>query len=923
MKALENFSNFFRKKKPTNADESLEQKAADGDVEGESALQNIKLKFDEIESLKSEASESKNKNNKSKINRKIQTLKNQFKKEFKLDYKSDFDKITQNYFNNSESKPDSGSALGAASEDNLEEPLVEGADLNDQEEKNEVKPDLEPGPEWNYRRHLENLKIEKGGIQKGKYQMIENVSLELEKELNNITDSLVVEKLDNNLEANLKDLALKTGLKEEEIKEIYRTEENNLISEAKEEINKNSSRWGRVSLAVGKSVGYILATTSTVATLGLGVGASMSFIAAIRILDRVVTEKRLKKSLDAKVKEIKMSKTETDKAAIQNRLAAAISLKKKIEIGKVNLDDKGERTKLIDEYIEEQRRSGLIQLDPDKVMERKDQIIRAVEGLDDIDKSNAAREEKMNKKGLFDKMKKLEDLVSGKSTREKVVSTAVFVGLGIAAREVPGIRLAMAAYAGYRLGALIGDHVVKNDAIPEYIGESNSKNNYNIIRKKLLDHNFQKNNPEEYLKLKQRADVYENEKARVSLEALNKSFEKKLQVDKFYQKNDREMKIVLRVGGAVIGLVGGELIRSLAHHFFNENGASPKNHDTISEQPHGKGTAVHPESPADSLNHINKSDSTATVVDSTLAPKTNSIPDGSSQEVVPSPSHKSGVWENNISNKGLKTGEHDSVWRSTEQIFKDQAQKLGYKGDLNDKSALEHWAQSQTGKTLNNSGTINDKVFEGNKVILEQDAKGNYHIKVEEATGLKPGHLEHLKTSGTKEDNIPEQEAPIKKEQTNYEELKKEFIEKDKAAFTDKSNKIADTLLDQKNQNISETIKNSKIFSSIDNLKELPNNQTLNLGDLIMSKQGNTYNFKTEDGQSFKMLFNHLGESGQNDKFTIVSGNHVLDGSKLAEAIPLKQTIYDNLPDKRSSLAKQLLQEIINNKKQAKFLKEF
>ena len=94
-----------------------------------------------------------------------------------------------------------------------------------------------------------------------------------------------------------------------------------------------------------------------------------------------------------------------------------------------------------------------------------------------------------------------------------------------------------------------------------------------------------------------------------------------------------------------------------------------------------------------------------------------------------------------ISNKGL-SGKSDSVWRSTREIFKNNAEALGYKGDLNDQSAINNWAETQTANTISRSGEINDKIFEGNKVSLVKD-EGRFKVVVEQAQGRRPGQLSH------------------------------------------------------------------------------------------------------------------------------------------------------------------------------------
>lgn len=81
----------------------------------------------------------------------------------------------------------------------------------------------------------------------------------------------------------------------------------------------------------------------------------------------------------------------------------------------------------------------------------------------------------------------------------------------------------------------------------------------------------------------------------------------------------------------------------------------------------------------------------------------------------------------------------DNVWNSTRQIFKDHAKEFGYNskdGDLN------HWLNLKTSETINNSGHLTDKVFAGNRVVLEADADGSgQHIHIEKGDGFAPGYL--------------------------------------------------------------------------------------------------------------------------------------------------------------------------------------
>jgi len=100
------------------------------------------------------------------------------------------------------------------------------------------------------------------------------------------------------------------------------------------------------------------------------------------------------------------------------------------------------------------------------------------------------------------------------------------------------------------------------------------------------------------------------------------------------------------------------------------------------------------------------------------------------------------IFSDIISNEGL-SGKSDSVWRSTREIFKNNAEKLGYEGNASDTESLNKWAEVQTANAVHNSGELTDKVFEGNNVILEKNGDGNFIVKVEAGEGLKPEFFSH------------------------------------------------------------------------------------------------------------------------------------------------------------------------------------
>lgn len=110
------------------------------------------------------------------------------------------------------------------------------------------------------------------------------------------------------------------------------------------------------------------------------------------------------------------------------------------------------------------------------------------------------------------------------------------------------------------------------------------------------------------------------------------------------------------------------------------------------------------------------------------------------EEIISETESAQSSWSDLISNEGLKPGQHDSVWRSTREIFLNNAESLGYEGD---EAGLSKWAEIQTNRALANSGEVPSKVFEGNKVILEK-VNDAFVVSVEQGDGLNPGQLPEI-----------------------------------------------------------------------------------------------------------------------------------------------------------------------------------
>lgn len=143
------------------------------------------------------------------------------------------------------------------------------------------------------------------------------------------------------------------------------------------------------------------------------------------------------------------------------------------------------------------------------------------------------------------------------------------------------------------------------------------------------------------------------------------------------------------------------------------------------------------------------------------------------ENVAPAPTPKiAEVVKENVAPKtysetiSSESGKSNSVWRSLREIFKSNSQELGYKGDLNDTEALNHWAESQTANTIHNSGEVTDKVFEGNKVSLVEE-NGQFKVNVEAGTGDAPGFINNEIEVKVPEEISPSPSNPIDEAQVN------------------------------------------------------------------------------------------------------------------------------------------------------------
>lgn len=921
------------------------------------------------------------------------------------------------------SGPEQPTAASSVVLDTNPEQVSENPQAEPQVENNIAQEEGPLAPPLHYRGRFRDIKRQKAMMNdEARYTSFEESFRSLNEELSSLSDSLLSEKMSEGFEVNIQAIVDKTGLSSQEIKEIYNNHEAVIIAEAKRTTKKDVSvkkALGKAALKGGIYMGAGVMLGSAAMTLGMSGLVGAGLLAAARIIDRIKMEKNEKSQLNQALVEVKKLKNnDAGRAELKASLAAAISLQKGIQIDRTDLGSKEERIKLINDYLEDEYKYGDLGavLGGEKLDHYKDSMVRVFEGLHEIDSFNIAQEEKAKKKGFGAILSRAEKLISGGDRlSEKNISTAVFVGLGLAAREIPVVRQVIGAVVGYRLGAMAGDYMTKENSpdasVHAWDGrEIYSSLDYNAAREALLDDNLRKNNPLKYQEIKNKLDRADSRflaEGRPNQQAAN--LNKGAQEELDSKISDKRIDKVANIGTRFLGAVAGVFTGSYLQDFYqSQSGKTGDTSELVKDIDATTQVEVKPEVDVVPETTPEAEAAPEADVDQKTVPESAATDADLNAEEEPAPASVDDsaasvkLFEDEISNADMKPGRSDSVWRSTAQIFKDNAEALGYEGDLDDTKALNSWVNTQTAEALNNSGDITDKVFEGNKVVLEQDGDGNYQVRVEQASGLKPSYLEKVDPAvdtdlnGDSTDPATNEAAEdagkeiINDTKSHVTEVEKQLgahrkiiddfgsdltgvkeglnVQPDdfKGLETDGDGSgvsgeetaveapVAESVPSQPSDleanqeqetptsseepvsaqtsanaeqtggqsNTNEIPTNDQVFASIDKLSSLPNGSQLQVGDLLMTKKDNVYEFINQDGQSIDMVINSKA-FGQNDQFVIIKGTTVLDGQRLSEAIPMKQEIYDNLPDKDSVLAQMLLGEINANKQQAEFLSEF
>ncbi|MDD3284689.1 MAG: hypothetical protein PHZ07_03790, partial [Patescibacteria group bacterium] len=454
-----------------------------------------------------------------------------------------------------------------------------------------------------YRDNLDRIRAKKGKISEESLQFtsleklkeaVEN-NPELKNQFKNFLEIILKNSKDfdeNELEKIIQKLSESTGLSVEDIREIYENQQTLIESQAKSEVYeglKKVSFFKKIPFLKNmtqevalKTLGYLgvtLGVSLFSGAIGMGavaMGIAYSGIAITRIIDNNFTDKATKKKQNKKLEEIKQNHSMDDLLA--RNLLASMTLKKRFQLQNIDLgnwDSKDIIEENIRLYIDEIY-SGT---DKKSNMEKED-LVKSMSILYQIDQSNKKIEEKVDKKGLLDWIEKKGltlggILKSNQNIQERNLTTAVVCSLGIAARQIPVLREILGTYSGYRLGELAGNIFFSEKGIKistdelETILQNNKfdkddKEKFALAKVKISEKGFKENNPDAYLKLRDLIDKYEElevlrlkdksfDSSAKLIESLNDNFESEISKRKNTSTRKKVIRIGLKVGGAVAG----------------------------------------------------------------------------------------------------------------------------------------------------------------------------------------------------------------------------------------------------------------------------------------------------------------------------------------------------------------------------------
>jgi len=301
-----------------------------------------------------------------------------------------------------------------------------------------------------------------------------------------IPDNLkTLNKIINNLENRL-------GLDKQEILSVFKSYDEKILLDAKTEVlkSKKTIKIGNKDfpLATLIRIPAYLAGTAAVSLTTAGI-AGVAGVALFRNLEKYISDKKDKKNIESKAKEIRKK---LDEKKLTKTISSSLFIRK-LEKGESDskkdfLIDKTEeeRNRIIEDFVEIKY--------PQVDLKIKEQIISKYKYQLDIEKSQIEKEKNSSLKplGAMEKIynfltKKDSSSVESRAIRSIIISGAI-ITTGRIAREIPVVKTILGAYLGWNLGGL-ADNIINKKEVASSFDEQNFVDEINNIKLAYKEYN--------------------------------------------------------------------------------------------------------------------------------------------------------------------------------------------------------------------------------------------------------------------------------------------------------------------------------------------------------------------------------------------------------------------------------------------------
>jgi len=366
-----------------------------------------------------------------------------------------------------------------------------------------------------------------------------------------------------------KRLVKETGLNINIINQIFANQEDVIRRAAGRNVAAKKGLLKKVGTAIGKLGLYTaIGAGLTVGTVGTGGWAALGAVSfgSLKVLDRLRSGEKQEHAINEELAKIK-DKEDVCKS-FENNIIAELAVRMQEFID----NNQGEKDKIkqykdnVSNYLSQNENTKNLNND------QKEEIVRACGYLAEIDQANAGLEEKFARKKsvLLDNIannvaRGINAILRTRETAgQQAGTTAVIVGAGWLAREVPIVKNILFAYAGARIGDLFARSFegTRRMSAGELEKDYDNPKDFLIaqarMRAQLVDESFKEQNPEEYYKFKEAAGRFEDKNAEKIIEALevrNNAIENKIKETRSGQRKKMAARFALRTSLAVAGAI--------------------------------------------------------------------------------------------------------------------------------------------------------------------------------------------------------------------------------------------------------------------------------------------------------------------------------------------------------------------------------